>query len=246
MKRILLVLVVSAIALASPLQIAGQGITTHTHIVQWGQTLYAISRLYNVPMSSIREANKLTDVSIVTGQKLLIPLLTPLQVHTVSRGETLLSISRKYGVRVVDIAWANNIVNTNLIITGQKLVIPPSPTVSGTITPRATATAPVVQEAIIITNPILNSKITSPLTVTGWGSGFENTLSVAVLDEDGHIIGEGYVTVDAEFGQYGPFTGVIRFTMPSKAQVGKIQVFSVSPRDGSLDHLNSVMVKFQP
>ena len=98
----------------------------------------------------------------------------------------------------------------------------------------------------MITSPILNSKITSPLIVTGWGSGYENTLSVSVLDEEGKTIGRGYVTVAAEFGQYGPFTGTITFTMPTKAQVGKIQVFSTSPRDGSIDHLNSVMVKFQP
>ena len=127
------------------------------------------------------------------------------------------------------------------------LVIPP---IKGSTQPKATVTPaiayPVVQEAIIITAPILNDVVKSPLTVTGWGSGFENTLSISILDEQGKILGQGTAMVSAESGQYGPFTGTITFTAPTTVQVGKVQVYSVSARDGSIDHLNSVMIKFKP
>jgi hypothetical protein len=102
-----------------------------------------------------------------------------------------------------------------------------------------------VQEAIIISTPASDATITSPVTVTGWGSGFENTLAVRVLDETGAVIGEGFVMVDAEFGQVGPFTGTVTYTTPASTQLGRIQVFGVSPRDGAWEHLASVTVTLQ-
>lgn len=258
-RRVFITLLVILPLLVSPLVVHGQGGATHEHIVCAGQTLYSIAKLYKVQIKDIKDANKLTSDTIYVGQKLLIPLPQPLAVHTVARGETLYKIAVKYGVRLLDIVWANHITSPNLINIGQELVIPPtkgSVISTATATPKATPTAtptptsgavaPAVQEAIVITSPILNSRITSPVTVTGWGSGFENNLAVTILDEEGKTIGQGFVTVDAEFGQYGPFTGKVTFTMPTKAQVGKVQVYSVSARDGSIDHLSSVMVKFQP
>lgn len=246
---VLLVLMIVLPLLAIPISVQGQGNTTYIHTVRAGQTLYSIANLYNITLSTLKEANKLTSDTIYPGQKLIITLEQPMIVHVVVRGENLLVISRKYNVRVRDIAWANDISNTNLIYTGQKLVIPPvkgntQPTSAPT--PAATPTAPVVQEAIVITKPVLNDNVKSPLTVTGWGAGFENTLAVSILDEAGKIIGQGTVMVNAEFGQYGPFSGTITYTIPITAQVGKVQVYSVSARDGSIDHLNSVMVKLGP
>lgn len=246
---VLLALVIVLPLLVFPISVQGQGKTTYVHTVRWGQTLYSIANLYNIKLSTLKETNKLTSDTIYPGQKLKIALEQPMIVHIVVRGENLLVISRKYNVRVRDIAWANDISNTNLIYPGQKLVIPPvkgntQPTPAPT--PAATPAPPAVQEAIVITKPILNDKVKSPLTITGWGSGFENTLAVAILDENGKIIGQGTVMVNAEFGQYGPFSGTITFTIPAVAQVGKVQVYSVSARDGSIDHLNSVMIKLEP
>ncbi|MCE5258088.1 MAG: LysM peptidoglycan-binding domain-containing protein [Chloroflexi bacterium] len=247
MKRMLLALIVLSSLILPAVTAEGQSSNIYVHTVGAGQTLTSVAALYNISVSTLREVNKLSTDTLYIGQKLLIPLGRPLTVHTVSRGENLYSIARRYGIPLQSIVWANNLSNTNLIYVGQKLVIPPTKnSTQATPSPKPTATAPVVQEAIIITSPILNNKITSPLTITGWGAGYENTLAVAVLDEEGKTIGKGTVTISAEFGQYGPFTGTVTFTMPQKAQVGKIQVFSLSPRDGSIEHLNSVMIKFQP
>ncbi|MHB1356715.1 MAG: LysM peptidoglycan-binding domain-containing protein [Anaerolineae bacterium] len=246
---VLVTLLVLLPLLAFPVSVLGQEPTIYTHTVRTGQTLTGIASLYNITLTTLKETNKLTSNVIYPGQKLQIPLAATMVVHVVVRGENLIGIGAKYNARVRDIAWANAISNTNLIYPGQKLVIPP---VKGVLpstpapTPETTLAYPVVQEAIIITGPILNAKVTSPVTVTGWGSGFENTLSVAILDEDGRILGQGTVMVNAEFGQYGPFTGTLTFKMPATAQVAKLQVYSVSARDGSIDHLNSVLIKLEP
>ena len=52
--------------------------------------------------------------------------------------------------------------------------------------------------------------------------------------------------VDAEFGQVGPFSGVIEFTAPDEEQFGRIQVYGISPRDGAIEHLASVTVNLVP
>lgn len=248
---VLLALVILLPLLVIPISVHGQENTTYVHTVSSGQTLSAIATVYNITLASLKETNKLTSDTIYPGQKLLIPLAAPMVVHVVVRGENLYKISIKYKVRILDIAWANNISNTRLIYPDQKLVIPPAkgstqPTPAPSPTSAVAPAYPIVQEAIIITSPILNDVIKSPVTVTGWGAGFENTLSVAILDEEGRILGQGTVMVNAEFGQYGPFSGAITFSSPTSAQVGKLQIYSVSARDGSIDHLSSVMIKLEP
>ena len=214
------------------------------HTVLYGQTLSGIARMYGLSIREVMDANGIANANLIyAGQRLTIPVIEmETAVHVVAAGEQLLTIAAKYGVTVRDIAIRNGIWNTNLIFPGQRLVIPggaqpePAPPIG---TPNA-------QEAIVIESPELNAQVSSPVTVTGWGSGFENTLAVDILDAMGNAIGQGYVIVDAEFGQYGTFTGTIEFTAPAEAQLGRIQVYSISPRDGAIDHLASVTVNLQP
>ena len=107
------------------------------HIVQQGQTLIAIARLYNVSLNEIRNLNNLTDPNyIVIGQKLALrpDALTSdnksvnknasvQKIHLVRAGETLYSISRKYQTTVVDLKALNNIGSDNQIIAGQNLIV---------------------------------------------------------------------------------------------------------------------------
>jgi LysM repeat protein len=54
------------------------------HIVQQGQTLYAISRIYDVPVAEIQILNGLSDNTIYTGQRILIRKAK--SVESASRG----------------------------------------------------------------------------------------------------------------------------------------------------------------
>ncbi len=115
------------------------------HIVSQGETLYSLSRQYNVSVDSIKLINQLSTTGIGIGDTLFFskpappaPLETPLvqkdtasinlstpdslKRHQVEPGETLFAISKKYGVTVSQLAEWNNLESFNLEI-GQWLVI---------------------------------------------------------------------------------------------------------------------------
>jgi LysM repeat protein len=173
-------------------------------------------------------------------------------IHVVRRGETLANIAWRYGVSVNTLVRLNGIRNPNLIYVGQRLRIPgpaatATPKPQATNTPvAATATPPVCvcpqAEAIIINNPVQGVTITSPVLVTGVGAAFEQQISVRILDQEGAQIGGGVAFISGELGQIGPFSGTFTFTVPSTPQMGRIQVLSISPRDGAIEHLTSVSV----
>ncbi|NLV73414.1 MAG: LysM peptidoglycan-binding domain-containing protein [Chloroflexi bacterium] len=262
-KKAILLFVLVALLLMPAAITHGDGEVWHTHTVTSGQTLSYIASLYRISLSQLRQANGLRSDMIVTGQTLEIPLSAPLVAYRIGVGDTLSSVARRYGVSVWQIQAVNGMGTSTIVYHGQTLYLPPSvvPTPAPSASPiptqppatrvptrsfTATPAKPVVQEAIVITSPVLNSRVKSPLVVTGWGSGYENRLSVKVLDEDGKSLGGGSVTVDAPFGQYGIFSGTITFRAPTKAEVLRVQVYSTSPRDGAIEHLNSVLVKYQP
>ena len=242
-KRLLVLSLLVAVLMTLTFGAMWVGAEEIWHVVKRGENLSSIARMYGVTTDAIAQANNITNPNLIyVGQRLLIPA-TSYIAHIVQVGETLSSIAFKYGVSYYDIARLNGLTNPNVIYPGQRLLIPTTTPPAPTPTP--TVVAPTVQEAIVISSPAPNSTISSPVTITGFGAAFENTLAVNVVDETGTLVGTGYVMVDAEVGQYGPFTGVVNYTAPGSSQVGRVQVFSVSPRDGAIEHLSSVNVKLE-
>jgi LysM repeat protein len=102
------------------------------HTVEAGQTLYFISKKYNLSISDLRLANPaiLDDLIIKPEQSLLIPKQnipvkiddSDYKVHIVKTKETLFSISQQYGLKVADLIAMNNLDNPNINI-GQELKI---------------------------------------------------------------------------------------------------------------------------
>ncbi len=121
----------SGAALAQPVA-AGE----ITHIVQPGQTLFSIARMYSVDVWTLARANNIVNPNrIYAGQRLVIPAksTTPpaANVYVVKAGDTLYSIARLYKTTAWAIAQANGIYDLNHIYVGQRLVIPgvaPAPT----------------------------------------------------------------------------------------------------------------------
>jgi LysM repeat protein len=217
------------------------------HIVTQGQTLSSIAWMYGVTVQALVDANGLASAAyIYIGQRLLIPEPAAglgVTVHIVQAGESLLTIAARYGVTVRDLATHNGLTNWDLIFVGQRLVIPGT---GDGVVPAPGTTPPNVQEAIIIANPAAMASVSSPMVVNGWGRSVENTLAVDVLDSAGVTIGQGFVIIDAEPGSMGVFTGTVEFTPPASAQAGRIQVYSISARDGAIEHLASAEVNLQP
>ena len=76
-------------------------------VVAKGETLYTISRRYDVPLRSIIDANHLDPpFQVAAGTKLDLPQE---RFHTVKQGETLYGISRNYGVEVSTLASLNRL-----------------------------------------------------------------------------------------------------------------------------------------
>lgn len=164
--------------------------TQTTHVVQQGETLASIGRLYGVDWPTIASLNGITNPNtIVVGQSLIIsggtvapvaetvvetqPAETTVEVvqpvanqttHTVKTNESLGSIARSYGVNWQDIAAANGISDPNTIFSGQVLTIP-----------NPTATPPADYSAPAPTNVVDNGKMIlvelSKQTITAYENG---------------------------------------------------------------------------
>ena len=92
--------------------------------VQKGDTLYKISRRYNVPLRGIIEENSLSaPYALNVGQILKLPSR---QTHTVSKGETLYAISKKYNVDITSLSKINDLKAPYSLNVGQVLELPSS------------------------------------------------------------------------------------------------------------------------
>ena len=106
------------------------------HIVRHGETLFAISKMYNISVSDLKAINTIENNDIKIDQRLIIvPVKNSIiaenkpQIDTndpyyyqVEKGETLFAISRKFNVSVTILRQLNN-GNLNLIKVGEKIRI---------------------------------------------------------------------------------------------------------------------------
>ena len=99
-----------------------------TYTVQRGDSLWKISRKYEVPVNDIISFNNLSSVNLQIGDELKIPLTsqdnnTASKTYTVKTGDTLWSIAKNFDVSVNNLKAANNL-TSNLLSVGQTLTIP--------------------------------------------------------------------------------------------------------------------------
>lgn len=89
--------------------------------VRRGDTLYSLSRKYEVPVRALIQENKIPSPYIIkVGQRLKIP--QP-KTYTVCHKDTLYSIARRFDMSVNQLARQNKLKDPYLLKPGQKLVI---------------------------------------------------------------------------------------------------------------------------
>lgn len=117
-----------------------------THEVQKGETLYSISRKYQITLSELRAANSLSESDVLkAGQKLTVP--TPdienaatltanakgassaasyqqTEIYTAQKGDTFYGIAREHGIKVAELFSLNSLGNDAVLKAGQKLKVP--------------------------------------------------------------------------------------------------------------------------
>lgn len=107
-----------------------------SYTVKRGDTLFSISRMYNLNVYDLRAVNKEIGDSLSVGQKINLPAGAKKGasqvvaqkkniVHIVKKGDTLYSIGKNYNVSVAAIMAYNNM-KVNSLSVGQKLRIPSS------------------------------------------------------------------------------------------------------------------------
>lgn len=144
------------------------------YYIKKGDTLWDISRTYNVDLQTIMVTNNLNSKSILKiGQAIEIPSAGRSRVHIIRSGETMWDIAVKYDVTVEEIKKHNANKNPRTLKIGDKLAIPDGTyrTAMVDITPSRGASS-----ATVFAWPLVGT-ITSKY---GWrSSGFHHGLDIA-------------------------------------------------------------------
>lgn len=91
-----------------------------SYTIEKGDTLYSISRHYNIKIESLKSFNNITDPSkLYPGMTIMIP-----GGYTVQKGDTLYSIAREHNTSVDELRSLNNFVEGSILKQGQFLHIP--------------------------------------------------------------------------------------------------------------------------
>ena len=98
------------------------------HTIEKGQSLYSISKMYNVTTSDIIRLNPGCDEKFYAGQTIKIPTGKESQkgetFHTIQAGETLYKLTTMYNVSAKDICEANPGLSAENFRIGQVILIP--------------------------------------------------------------------------------------------------------------------------
>lgn len=111
---------------AAPIAVADPEII---HVVQRGDTLYAIANRYGITVQALSSYNSLTSTTIYVGQRLLIPVANAPQApsgpitYVVQPSDTLSGIARRYNTTVAAIKQYNGLRHDTIYV-GQQLQVP--------------------------------------------------------------------------------------------------------------------------
>jgi membrane-bound lytic murein transglycosylase D len=104
---------------------AYKGIKSHT--VRKNESLFSISKRYNVTLKTIRKLNKLNKSTIYIGQIIKLPgnnKARTLYSYTVKRGDNLSVVANQFSSNISELKKLNNMRRSQIYV-GQKLTVPP-------------------------------------------------------------------------------------------------------------------------
>jgi murein DD-endopeptidase MepM/ murein hydrolase activator NlpD len=100
-----------------------------TYVVQPGDTLYSIARIFGVSVDALQKANAIADPTLISvGQKLIIPgyegIDGALATYQVQLGDSLAGLSKRFGVGLADLIRINHLTSIDGLYVGQPLIYP--------------------------------------------------------------------------------------------------------------------------
>lgn len=118
------------------------------------------------------------------------------------------------------------------------------PTQTVALSPTAVA-SPAASSNIEVMTPQKGDKVSSPFTVSGNARVFENVVSIRLSDSQGNVLYQNTANANAsDVGKFGPFQAKVDYSV-SFPQKGNLEVYQVSPKDGSEVDKVSVEVELQ-
>lgn len=99
---------------------------------------------------------------------------------------------------------------------------------------------------VIVASPAEGQTLGNPFVILGRARAFENVANWRVRDDRNTILASGYFMTNAsDMGKYGAFRIRAFFTALPQTATGRVEVFTLSPRDGSEQDMVSTPVRFE-
>lgn len=198
------------------------------HQVTEGDTMFHLAERYSVGLDLLAAVNQMQHPDILRVAQLIY---IPAFVHEVEQGDSLYAISRRYGVTLNEIIRANQgrlALSADLIYPQFKLVIPlPSST------------------NIAVFSPLPGSVIADGSVLSGVARAFEATVLYQIKDEQERTVtNERFFTASAGGPAFGQFQASIEIDQTPQTANGTLLVYTRSAKDGSIQDLVEVPVKF--
>ncbi|WNF38586.1 LysM peptidoglycan-binding domain-containing protein [Bacillaceae bacterium IKA-2] len=205
------------------------GPTQTLYVIQPGDSLGLLSQRFSTEWEIIAGINP-----TVQNPNIIFPnqqLIMPIFVFDVRLNDTLYSISQQTGVSLEKILLANRFrtsVSPDLIFEGIKILIPiPS------------------MKNIAVLKPLPGSIVRENSIIEGFARGFEANVLYRLIDANNtEVIEETFTTADYAGPDYGPFRDRMLFDANPTAAEGKLQVYTRSAKDGSIQDLVEIKVFF--
>jgi immunoglobulin-like protein involved in spore germination len=93
----------------------------------------------------------------------------------------------------------------------------------------------------VVASPTIGERVTSPFNVTGTANVFEATVSVRLLDGAGREIATTFTNASCGSGCRGDYAAGVSYRLAGE-QPGTVEVYEVSPADGTPLHLVRIPV----
>jgi len=129
-------------------------------------------------------------------------------------------------------------VSTPSVTTSPKRTAATSPTAS-------TVSTATEDQPIVVTKPVANQLVTSPVQITGTAIAFENTIAARIKDSNGQVLGTVTITTNApDVGQPGNYSASLTFSAPT-TDTGSIEVYESDAATGADKNTVTIQVRFK-
>ncbi|HZK54802.1 MAG TPA: LysM peptidoglycan-binding domain-containing protein [Desulfosporosinus sp.] len=204
--------------------------TETLYVIRPGDSLTNLSQRFSTNWELLAGINRTIQNPsfLFPNQQIQIPAFT----YDVALNDTLYSISQQTGVSVKKILLANTSrpsVSADLIYENIKLIIP---------TPSS--------RNIAVLQPLPSMIVPNKSILEGFARSFEANVLYRLIDQNAvEVINESFTTALYAAPNFGRFTESLSFNTVPTASEGKLQVYTRSARDGSIQDLVQIKVFFQ-